>query len=304
VTRWSFLCIAACTTAQPRPAPAPPPAPVHAIVPAPAQPPPPAPAAPEAPPAPALVCEKGEVLVPGTGPEGFLMGKGSDRPHRVILTHAFCMDATEVTVKDYKKCVEAGACKEPWRGDPWSMYPAFPEHPVNVISWPKSRAYCEWAKKRLPTEAEWEWAATGPEQNKYPWGNTPEPSCEEVDFTRFGAPKFNPGGDVGCHGGGPSPVGAHPKGARRWPGGELHDLAGNVWEWVEDSHAPYPTETQTDPLVRQESAVHTIRGGGWNRSYAAMDVTYRAAAHFTYQVPAIGFRCVRGEPHPTPPPRH
>jgi formylglycine-generating enzyme required for sulfatase activity len=236
------------------------------------------------------------VFVPPTGEGGFLMSKGQPREHRVVLTRGFCMDAGEVAVKSYAACVEAGACKEPWRGDPWSTYPGKSDYPVNLVSWTKARAYCAWAGKRLPTEAEWEWAATGPEQSRYPWGNEPEPSCDYVDYTRNGAPKWMAGGDVGCDGGGPSPVGSHPRGDRVWPGGAIHDLAGNVWEWTEDSFGPLPKEAQRDPLPRNASASHVIRGGGWNRSYAAMVVTFRGAADADYQVPALGFRCVRDVP--------
>lgn len=246
-------------------------------------------------------CPSGEVWVPAS--EGFIMGRGLAKEHRVVLTKGFCMDATEVTVAAYQDCVDRKKCRIPWMGDPYSMYPRFPDHPVNMVSWTDARAYCDEQGKRLPTEAEWEWAATGPEQYTYPWGNTPEPSCDLVDFTKFGAPKMAAGGDYGCHGGGPSAVGSHPKGDRLWGEGRLHDLAGNVWEWVEDSFEPYAEEPATDPLVRRETAVHALRGGGWNRSYAGMVVTYRAAAHFNYRVPGTGFRCVRGAPHPTPPPR-
>ena len=252
----------------------------------------------------APACPDDEVWVPPTGAEGFVMGKGLKGEHRVVLTHGYCMDASEVAVRKYARCVEAGACKEPWRGDPWSTYPSKPDYPVNLVSWDKAQAYCAWAGERLPTEAEWEWAATGADQTRYPWGDEPEPSCDYVDYTKYGAPKWAAGADVGCGGGGPSPVGSHPKGDKIWPGGAIHDLAGNVWEWVEDSFLPYATDAQTDPVVRQDSAVHTLRGGGWNRSYAAMVVTYRGAAHFTYQVPALGFRCVRGEALSTPSPTH
>jgi formylglycine-generating enzyme required for sulfatase activity len=246
------------------------------------------------------------VWVPPTSTDGFVMGRGIKGEHRVVLTHGFCMDANEATVRDYVKCMDAGACKEPWRGDPYSTYPSKLDYPVNMVSWTKARAYCAWAGKRLPTEAEWEWAATGPDQTTYPWGNEPEPSCEYVDYTKFGAPKWQAGADVGCGGGGPSPVGSHPKGDKVWPGGAIHDLAGNLWEWVEDSYVPYPPEAATvaDPVVRQDSTIHGLRGGGWNRSYAAMVVTYRGAAHYGYQVPALGFRCVRGEPLATPSPAH
>jgi formylglycine-generating enzyme required for sulfatase activity len=249
-------------------------------------------------------CPDGEVWVPPTSAEGFVMGKGIKGEHRVVLTHGFCMDANEVSIRGYTQCVEAGACKEPWRGDPWSTYPAKLDYPVNMVSWSKSHAYCAWAGKRLPTEAEWEWAATGPDQTRYPWGDEPEPSCDYVDYTKFGAPKWAAGADVGCGGGGPSPVGSHPKGDKVWPGGALHDIAGNVWEWVEDSFMPYSSDAVTDPVVRQASAVHGLRGGGWNRSYAAMVITYRGAAHYSYQVPALGVRCVRGEPLATPSPTH
>ena len=269
-----------------------------------------APAA-EPPPPPAVeadaaapACPSGEVWIPATSAEGFLLGKGIKGEHRVVLTRGLCMDSTEVTVRDFTRCVEAGACKEPWRGDPWSTYPAKLDYPVNMVSWTKAHAYCAWAGKRLPTEAEWEWAATGPGQTRYPWGDEPEPSCELVDYTKFGAPKWAAGADVGCGGGGPSPVGTHPKGDKIWLGGAIHDLAGNVWEWVEDSFTPYSAEPATDPVVRQPNAVHTLRGGGWNRSYAAMVVTYRGAAHFSYQVPALGFRCVRGAALATPSPTH
>jgi formylglycine-generating enzyme required for sulfatase activity len=264
-------------------------------------------AAPTAPaPAPTPACPVGQVFIPPTGAEGFLLGKGIKGEHRVVLTHGFCIDANEVSVQAYARCVEAGACKEPWRGDPYSTYPAKLDYPVNMVSWTKAHAYCAWAGGgRLPTEAEWEWAATGPDQTRYPWGDEPEPDCERVDYTKYGAPKWAAGADVGCDGGGPSPVGTHLKGDKVWPGGAVHDLAGNVWEWVEDSYIPYAPDAVTDPVVRvTDSAVHGLRGGGWNRSYAAMVVTYRGAAHYSYQVPALGFRCVRGEPLATPSPAH
>ncbi len=222
------------------------------------------------------------------------MGRGTDRAHRVVLTHAVCFDASETTVALYKECVDAGACKAPLHGDVFATYPRLLDHPVNMVSWNESRGYCTWRGKRLPTEAEWEWAAGGPTMTKFPWGDAPEASCETCDFTKWGAPKWMPGGDVGCHGGGTSPVGAHPKGDKVWPGGgALHDLAGNVYEWVEDSFAAYATTAQTDPVARTESQAHVLRGGAWNRSYSAMEVTHRAASGATYKVPGIGVRCVR-----------
>lgn len=228
------------------------------------------------------------------------MGRGlrgkSDSPHQVVLTRGFCLDETEVTAGRYAECVEAGACAKPSLVDRFASYPRFPNRPVNSVSWVKARAYCRWRGQRLPTEAEWEWAASGPEGTRYPWGDGPDPTCGVgiADFTPLGAPKSNPGGDVGCFGGGPSDVKAHPKGVKRWPGGTLYDLGGNVWEWCEDAYVPYPKGPVTDPLERREQvAIHAIRGGGWNRSAFGLRSAYRAAAVFTYQVPGLGFRCAR-----------
>jgi formylglycine-generating enzyme required for sulfatase activity len=235
------------------------------------------------------------VLIPATGDAGFLMGKGlgREREHRVVLTRAFCIEATEVTVRAYAACVDAKACRAPLSGDPFATYPRLLDHPVTMVSWLEARAYCAWSSKRLPTEAEWEWAAGGPTMTKYPWGDAPEPSCDEVDFTKYGAPKWKPGGDVGCHGGGPSAVATHPKGDKLWPGGRIHDLAGNVYEWVEDSFETYKPNAVTDPVVHNAGIVHPLRGGAWNRSYTAMEVTHRAASYETYKVPGIGVRCAR-----------
>jgi formylglycine-generating enzyme required for sulfatase activity len=221
------------------------------------------------------------------------MQKGEKGEHRVVLTHPFCIDVLEVTVRQYKACVDDHACKPLLGGDPFATYPRSPDLPATMVSWNDAHAYCAWSKKRLPTEAEWEWAAGGPSMTKYPWGDAPEPSCDTVDFTKYGAPKWMPGGDVGCGGGGPSVGGTHAKGDKVWGTTHVHDLAGNVYEWVEDTFAKLGTAPATDPLVVGDTIVRVIRGGAWNRSWSAMTVVHRAAAVQTYKVPGIGARCVR-----------
>jgi len=253
-------------------------------------------------------CPAGEVYIPATGPEGFVMGKGfttggkskllgkghranSDQPHRVVLTKPFCMDETEVTVEAMKACVDAGKCDAPKIFEVFANYPRKPEHPSNETSWPKAKKFCGAHDKTLPTEAQWEWAATGGDGRKWPWGND-EPTCEYADFTI--GPLVSPGGDSGCHHGGTSPVKAHPKGNKVWPTGVLYDMAGNVWEWCLDTYEAYPTEKQVDPLVNKPGVgVHVVRGGGWNRSSRGIQSSFRGAAIFTYEVPGLGFRCVR-----------
>jgi formylglycine-generating enzyme required for sulfatase activity len=253
-------------------------------------------------------CPAGEVYIPATGEAGFTMGKGflsgerakrfgkghradSDKPHRVVLTHPFCMDETEVTVRAYKDCVDAGRCLPPKIFEVYANYPKRPDHPVNEVAWDKARAYCEAQGQRLPTEAQWEWAATGGDGRRWPWGNE-GPTCEHADFTP--GHLVSGGGDSGCHGGGTSAVKAHPRGDKAWPGGALHDLAGNVWEWCQDTYAPYAESEARDPLVEDpRSLVHVLRGGGWNRSGLGIQAAFRGAAIHTYEVPGLGFRCVR-----------
>jgi formylglycine-generating enzyme required for sulfatase activity len=240
-------------------------------------------------------CPASEIYVPASSAEGFVMGarhSGTmDQPHRVVISRPFCMDATEVTVRAYQQCVEDGRCEAPrWWGK-WTTYPSQPDHPVNKVHWLHARTYCEYRGKTLPTEAQWEWAATGGDGRKWPWGDEP-PDCTRADFTLGTLP--SPGGDAGCHGGGPSAVGSHPAGAKHWPGGAIHDLAGNVWEWCLDNYAPYPAVDETDPNhFVAERAAHVVRGGGWNRSARGILSSYRGGATYDYQVPGLGFRCVR-----------
>jgi len=261
-------------------------------------------------------CPATEVYIPPTGPKGFRMGKGlsaygfgprgsgnpgrgrADEPHNVVLTKPFCMDENEVTAGQMKKCVDEKGCTAPRRTDRWVTYPDKPDYPVNLVDWPMSKYYCEQYGKSLPTEAQWEWAATGGDGRTWPWGEE-EPSCEHADFTK--AILISPGGDSGCHGGGPSAVGTHRKGDRIWPSGAIHDLGGNVWEWVLDSYIPYSGKDEVDPL-HDKPAIGTrvVRGGGWNRSGRGIMAAFRGGAISSYKVPGLGFRCVRN-PKPKSP---
>ena len=254
-------------------------------------------------------CPSGEVYIPPTSPEGFNMGKGAepfafgsrasgngghgvaDAPHKVVLTKPFCMDETEVTAGAYRKCAEEKACPVAVKPDVWATYKDKPDYPINMVDWSMGKTYCEHVEKSLPTEAQWEWAATGGDGRTWPWGNE-DPSCERADFTQ--AILISPGGDSGCHGGGPSKVGTHQKGDKIWPSGAIHDLAGNVWEWTLDSYEPYRGVPETDPLHDNKNLGNrVIRGGGWNRSGKGITTSFRGGAIFTYKVPGLGFRCVR-----------
>lgn len=241
-------------------------------------------------------CPDGEVYVPATGKDGFTMGAnlraGVDTPHNVVLTKPFCMDATEVTVRAYKACVDAKACEPARIWGMWINYPKLLDHPVNKVHFNHAKTYCEWRGQSLPTEAQWEWAATGGDGRKWAWGDDP-PTCEHADYTA--GELRSPSSDDGCHGGGTSPVGSLPKGDKEWPDGKIHDLSGNVWEWCLDNYQPWRrAEDAIDPLhLVAPNATHVVRGGGWNRSDVGIRTHYRASAVVDYQVPGLGFRCVR-----------
>jgi formylglycine-generating enzyme required for sulfatase activity len=256
----------------------------------------------------APACPEGEVYIPATGPEGFKMGRGylareghakfgkghlpdSDRPHNVVLTKPFCMEEHEVTVGQLIPWVEAGKSAPPHVGRNFVTYPKLVDHPVNSYSWPEAKSFCEGHGKSLPTEAQWEWAAGGRDGKVYPWGDE-APSCELADYTPGVLPR--PSANAGCHGGGPSAVGAHPAGDRIWPTGHLHDMAGNVWEWCLDNYKPYSGKDEVDPNhLENDTQVHVVRGGGWNRSGDGIRVSFRGGARYDYWVPGLGFRCVR-----------
>ena len=145
-------------------------------------------------------CPEGEVYLPATGPVGFTMGRGkvqfafglrasgnvgngiADVPHQVVLTKPFCMDATEVTAGAYAKCVQERGCSRPDARTRWAVYPDKPDYPVNMVDFRQARFYCEAVGKSLPTEAQWEWAASGGKGNKWPWGAA-HPTCAYADFT-------------------------------------------------------------------------------------------------------------------------
>jgi formylglycine-generating enzyme required for sulfatase activity len=235
--------------------------------------------------------------------------------HKVTVGH-FCIDRREVTTADYHACSERGECTRAgranaWRGisardhevyDPLCNERAVDDrgnHPANCVTWEDASRYCTANGKRLPTEAEWELAARGPEGRRYPWGEE-QPGADRINacgaeclawekknrVDQDGA--MYEGDDGWVH---TAPVGSFPKGASPYG---VEDLVGNVWEWVADWHAPYAAEEAVDPAGPTKGDKRVMRGGAWNGAYASwVRPTFRFGADPAMRSHGVGFRCAK-----------
>jgi sulfatase modifying factor 1 len=222
-------------------------------------------------------------------------------PHAVTLS-SFDMDRTEVTVGAYARCVSAGACAPPDLTAE-AARAARPDFPVTRVRWEDAGAYCRWAGGRLPTEAEWEYAAAGSEGREFPWGRFYNPHLSNhgalADDETDASDGFT----------GVAPVGSFPDGAT--PLGLL-DVAGNVSEWVADVleldpatdlPRPYDGGPQVNPPAKTGGPFHVIRGGSflddtmWLRSTARDACTMDRGRLIPSPVASwVGFRCAADAP--------
>jgi formylglycine-generating enzyme required for sulfatase activity len=223
---------------------------------------------------------KGMIAVPAGA---FLMGcneavdgdcSADERPSRQVTLAAFEIDATEVTRTAYKACADAAMCATTADFDTSGGHG---DDPVTSVSWDSAVAYCQFAGKRLPTEAEWEKAARGADGRKYPWGNA-APTCT---LTNMG----------GC-GGAAAPVGTHATGASLY-GAE--DMAGNVMEWVADwySDSYYASAPAADPPGPATGTQRIYRGGGFLGGPLPLRTSSRYATAPDTPLNYGGFRCAR-----------
>jgi formylglycine-generating enzyme required for sulfatase activity len=200
-----------------------------------------------------------------------------ESPQHTVALDGFWLDRTEVTHAQYSRCVEAGACMPSRLAGDAAYNQA--DYPVAGIPWQDAAAYCAWAGGRLPTEAEWEYAARGSEGRVYPWGD---------DFDCAGG---NFGDDItGCDDGygEAAPVGSFPAGAS-WCG--ALDMAGNAWEWVADAYGAYPAQEQTNPTGPAAGDERILRGGSWAYYAPFLRTAHRYPVPPTADYLAVGFRC-------------
>jgi formylglycine-generating enzyme required for sulfatase activity len=195
------------------------------------------------------------------------------QPAHTISLSPFLLQDHEVTQREYSDCVASGRCAIPLPG---LYHPdAEPDLPVRGVSKDDAQTYCQSLGGRLPTEAEWERAAREHE-GPYPWG-TDEPTCRLANY-------------VGCSGtvAVQSTLGGTPSG--------LHDLAGNVREWVHDRYAQnyYATSTEdTNPTGPDSGEDGVVRGGGFESPTAALRVWARDQVARTAAPEDVGVRCAR-----------
>ncbi len=222
-------------------------------------------------------------------PEGpFKMGSNEgdydEAPEHQIYLSTYYLDTYEVTQAEYDRFV-----KMTKRGKPF--IPVFDDDPSKILkpeyaaigmSWFDAVAYCQWAGKRLPTEAEWEKAAKGEGSRTYPWGETMSPAYANLEGAEDGYKYLAPPGKIEA---GRSPYG-------------LYDMAGNVAEWVADTYDDkyYAKTSYRDPKGPDEGQNKVIRGGSWRESPAGARIAKRFQAKPWRTDATIGFRCAKGGP--------
>ncbi|MDF2693081.1 MAG: Serine/threonine kinase [Labilithrix sp.] len=267
-------------------------------------------------------CPEGMTMIPGGK---FFMGSDDrkdeehERPAHQVTLSPYCMDTTEVTVAQYKACSDRGECKRAPKENEWEGIDAASHklydllcnirepderanHPINCLDWGLANAFCKAVEKRLPTEAEWEFATRGSDGRKYPWGDDPPTkggflnACGK-ECVAWG--KKHPDPDNPLTAMYPvddgfattAPAGSFPKGAS--PFG-LQDVVGNVWEWVGDWYAPYSADAANDPKGAETGTERVLRGGAWNGSDPAwVRPTYRFKSNPKLRSHGIGVRCAR-----------
>jgi formylglycine-generating enzyme required for sulfatase activity len=234
-------------------------------------------------------------------PEGtFLMGSAwpdpnaneDEAPQHEVYLDSFWIDRTEVTNAMYADFLNARGGNRvggdiTWldadaaevrihpRGDRWEADVGYEDHPVVYVTWYGARAYCDWAGRRLPTEAEWEKAARGTEGQLYPWGNEP-PNCSLAQYW-------------GCSGE-TVPVGSKPDGESPYG---AWDMAGNVWEWVSSLKGNYPYEGGDGREDPYSEGPRVLRGSSLRDHPGNIRAAVRARSDPGDTNYHMGFRCSR-----------
>jgi len=225
--------------------------------------------------------EPSMVLVPaGEFTMGSATGDADERPAHQVYLDSFLIDRYEVTVEQYAAFLQETGTSSP---SDWRMMNQLSnkKRPVSNVDWADAAAYCKWAGKRLPTEAEWEKAARGTDGRLYPWGNEP-PTPRHANYGQAGSGNNGALAPVGSFEEGKSPYG-------------VYDMAGNVWEWVSDWYSQdyYKTGPLRNPTGPPKGDYKVIRGGSWGSSPKDLRSTDRESRLPSFGGLGTGFRCAK-----------
>ncbi|HEY1408952.1 MAG TPA: bifunctional serine/threonine-protein kinase/formylglycine-generating enzyme family protein [Promineifilum sp.] len=228
--------------------------------------------------------------------------EGNEKPARVVRIDSFYLDETEVTNAAYEACVAEEACPRPDRAGAtyYNSYygdPAFADYPVINVSWFDADAFCRWRGARLPSEAEWEFAASfDPVEGVkygYPWGDSFD--GRRLNFCDVNCPRDDRGVEWDDGFRDTAPVASFPDG--RSPSG-VYDLLGNVMEWVGDWYDfdYYEDITDTNPRGPVDGEFKSLRGGSWLSPPDDLGNTKRDNLDPTVSQANLGFRCAMAPP--------
>jgi formylglycine-generating enzyme required for sulfatase activity len=224
----------------------------------------------------------------GTFQMGGSDGDTDETPSHSVTLSSFSLDIFEVTRAQYDSCVAGGRCQPAhyddgacviWTNEGFKnvrVPPALrsPVYPVVCITWFQAQQYCQYKGKKLPSEAQWEYAAEAGRSATYSWGEGPpsESRCTQPSVMRPQKPgSFSP-----------NPAG-------------LYDMTGNVWEWVSDHYARdyYSSSPPADPQGAEVGQYRVIRGGGWYSTAQQLRIKNRHWFEPNFSEVSIGFRCGR-----------
>jgi formylglycine-generating enzyme len=213
-------------------------------------------------------------------------GMNREKPVHRVHVKSFYMSKTEVTVGQYRACVQAGVCSTDGLNESdWGISKECnwnksgkDNHPINCVDWNQARAFAKWAGGDLPSEAQWEYAARGGEGNRYKYAGS-----NDVDEVAWFTKNTNDSG-------------TRPVGQKKKNGYGLFDLSGNVWEWTLDKwHDNYDgAPTDGTAWTSGGSSYRVLRGGGWYDGFASdLRVAFRSYDHPSIRSNGLGFRIVR-----------